>query len=913
MWAMGHPLVGRERELARVTELVEVPGQPAAMVLEGEPGIGKTSLWEAGLEIGADHGLRVLSARASEAETGLPFGAIIDLLDDVTGEELGSLPPPQRHALEVALYRAEPTGTPPEAQAIWLGVLGALRALAAQGSLLVAIDDVQWIDPASDEALAYVARRLEDEPVSLLLSRRPGERTTLEAALAGQMQHVEVHPMSLGATRHMLAERLGLRLPHHVLRRVVDATLGNPFFELEVGRVLASRNPDTLGEDVPVPDHVEDLVGLRIADLDPSVRRVLLAIALDADLRAGQLRQLDGVDLELAAQEGVVVAEEGRVRAAHPLLAAAAKRQATDEECQDLHRALAGVVTTEQRQVLHLVKATPSMDEDLAARAAASARVADGRGSPRLAVDLGTHAVRLTPSGSPEAVSRLLALGRQLIVAGERQRVTDLLADRVDDLTDPASRVAAHLLLMQGVVRGNDDIRAHLDAALEAAGDDPALRAQVLVEMAENDAVVRVEQVARAELRAEEALAAGVQGDAHRHALTALTWTRALRGRPVDDLCATYRRLPGEHVTVSQRPERIAAQRAVWRGEIEAARELLTELRTEAEDRGQPSSFALVRLHLCELELRVGEATRTQQLLDDWGASADNRLLNWPMYERCHALLAAVRGDSEVASEWAATALARGEATGVRWDWLETQRALGMVALLAKDAAAAVGHLGAVWDHTEREGVTDPGAFPVAPDLVEALVAAGGVPRAGAVTDRLAALAEEQDHPWARVSAQRGAATIALAAEYDEPAAESLADAAAAYGGLGLRFEEARSLLALGRARRRARQWGGARETLEHAAAAFDAIGSSGWAAEARSDLSRVGARRPTKGVLTATERRVAALAVDGLSNKEIARALVVTVNTVEFHLRNVYAKLGVRSRMQLATRVQEEGVDLGA
>ena len=102
---MGASLVGRERELALVTELVETSARPAALVLEGEPGIGKTSLWEAGLAIGADHGRRVLSARASEAETGLPFGAIIDLLDGVTGEELASLPPPQRHAIEVALFR----------------------------------------------------------------------------------------------------------------------------------------------------------------------------------------------------------------------------------------------------------------------------------------------------------------------------------------------------------------------------------------------------------------------------------------------------------------------------------------------------------------------------------------------------------------------------------------------------------------------------------------------------------------------------------------------------------------------------------------------------------------------------------------------------------------------------------------
>jgi len=911
-------LVGRERELGEIAGLLSGEGaHPAVLVLEGEAGIGKTSLWEAGLALGAEHGRRVLSARASEAETGLPFAAVIDLLDGVAEEDLAALPPPQRHALNVALYREEPVGPPSEPQAIWLGLLSALRSLASGGELLVAIDDVQWLDRASDDALAYAVRRLVDEPVRFLLARRPGEPSALEDAVPGEgLRQVPVLPISLGATRHLLADRLGLRLPHHLLRRVVDTTLGNPFFTLEVGRVLAERDPGTLGEDVPVPEHVEDLVGLRIADLTDEVRRVLLALALDGDLRTEQLRLLAGAEgLERALEEGVVVVDGERVRPSHPLLAAAAKRHATDDESRDLHRALAGVVTHEQRQVLHLAVATTTDDEDLASRAAAAAAEAAARGATRLAVDLETHAVRLTHPDSSASAPRLIDLGRYLLVAGERQRVTDLLGARVASLPDPTSRVAAHLLLMQGVVRHNDDIRAHLETALEEAGDDHDLRAQVLVELAENDAVVRVELIARAELRAAEAVTSGGRRtDAHRHAITALAWTRALRGSPVADLSETYRALPGEHITVSQRPERVDGQRLVWRGEVEAARQLLTTLRTEAEERGQPSSYALVRLHLCELELRIGDTNQAESLLDDWGASADNELLNWPMYERCHALLAAGRGDLDGARHWAGTALARADASGVRWDWLEAQRALGLAALLEKDGTAAVEHLGAVWDHTEREGVEDPGAFPVAPDLVEALVNTGDLDRAQAITTRLADLGRAQAHPWAVVGAQRCAATIALAPAYDDASAGALEEAARSYRDLGLAFDEARTLLTLGRGRRRARQWGGARETLERAAAAFDAIGSSGWAAEARSELSRVGARRPTSpGLLTVTERRVAALAVDGLSNKEIARSLVVTVNTVEFHLRNVYAKLGIRSRMHLAARLQEMGVDLGA
>ena len=911
------PLVARERELGEISELLARKDvRPAALVLEGEPGIGKTSLWETGMALGHRQGLRVLWTRASEAEAGLPFAAVIDLLDVVTDDELDPLPPPQLHALKVALYREDPIGHPAHPQAISLGLLSALRVLAADGPLFVAIDDVQWLDRASDEALAYVVRRLGADQVTFLLARRPGRRSALEDAFPrDRLRRVIVEPTSLGATRHILAARLGLRLPHHLLRRVYDTTLGNPLFALEVGRVLASQDPGSLGEDVPVPDHVEDLLGLRVTDLEPAVRRVLLALALDADLRVVQLRQLSGADaLERAREEGVVVIEGERVRASHPLLAAAAKRHATADERRDLHRALADVVANEQRRALHLALATPGEDDDLAVRLAAAADLAAARGTPRLAVELGTHAVRLTPTDGPTYIARMLELGQHLAIAGEKQRLTDLLGGRVASMPDPASRVAAYLLLIQGVVRDNDEIRQFLAEALAEAGDDRHLRAPVLAELAENEAAITVAQIARAEERAVEAVNSLGQDrpDDLRRALAALAWTRALGGRPVDDLAARYQALPDDRFRVSRHPERVAGQRLVWRGEVPEARELLTSLKRRAEERGEPSAYALIRLHLCELELRVGAWGEAQRLLDDWGASTDNALLHWPMYERCRALLAAGRGDSDEARRWGRITLDRVESTGVRWDWLEAKRALGLAALFDKDLTEAVQQFVTVWDHTQSESVEDPGVYPVAPDLVEALVESGDFERARDVTARLVELAQAQDHPWARVGSRRSAALTELAeASYDDAAADELDAAATTYRGLGLVFEEARTLLALGRAQRRARKWGAARDTLERAVSAFDTMGSPGWATDARSELARVGARRPTSpGLLTATELRVAGLAVDGLSNKEIARNLVVTVNTVEFHLRNTYAKLGIRSRVQLAARLHEEGLD---
>jgi DNA-binding CsgD family transcriptional regulator len=275
-------------------------------------------------------------------------------------------------------------------------------------------------------------------------------------------------------------------------------------------------------------------------------------------------------------------------------------------------------------------------------------------------------------------------------------------------------------------------------------------------------------------------------------------------------------------------------------------------------------------------------------------------------YQRLRALLAAGRGLPAEAEEWALPALA--EATAGRYGWQvnEAVRARGIAALLARDPARAVERLGAVWERTQREGVDDPGVFPAAPDLVEALVELGRHDEAQAVTDRLRELAEQQEHPWGLATAKRCDALVRLASPtYNEAAASELAEAAADYGELGLRFDRARSLLALGRAQRRLRKWGAARGSLEQAVSAFEEIGSAGWAEQTRAELARVsGRRRKAAGELTEAERRVVELAVEGLSNKEIARALFVTVPTVETHLSHVYAKLGVRSRAQLAGRL---------
>jgi len=901
--------VGRESEVAALEAFLRRDETPRAFVLAGGAGIGKTTLWETGVALAKAQGLRVLSARPTDAEAQFSFGALVDLLDEVDTNALKELPAPQRHALDVALLRAESTGEPPEPQTIAVALLNALRALTARGPVLVAVDDVQWLDPSSAAALTFAARRLGGEAATFLLSKRSGHPSDLVQALGPNLDELEVGPLSLGAMRSLLAERHGLSLSRHRLRRLVEATLGNPLFALEVGRTMAEQGASATDEELPVPDAVEDLLGVRVAGLPATERRLLLAIALSADLRTSQLVAIaDAATVDDAVDKGLLVVDGERVRASHPLLAAAARKHSRPSARRQLHLELADVVADEELRALHLALATDGFDAELGETVAAAATAASFRGARREAVELAEHALRLTPPEAAEHGDRLVELAEHVALpGGNAQRVTDLLSGEVDSLPTSALRARAWWLRVCGVLTHDDDIERYLERAL-AECDDPAMRVTLLAELGGNEAVTRVRRIRAVESWMVEALPAGKSAgpEAERNALYTLAWARSLRGGAIDDLCARFQSVSSGAAMVTSSPQRVAGQRHVWRGELEQARTLLTAERARADEQGEAGSYALLRLHLCELELRAGDWEAAGGLLEEWAEPSERELLPWPMYERCRALHAAGLGLRDEAARLANDAIERSEASGVGWDLLESLRARGITALLAHEPERAAESLRTVWEHTQREGVDEPGVFPVAPELVEALVELGEHDEALAVTTRLRKLSEEQAHPWGLATAKRCAALIELRdpAAY-EGAARELVDAAGAYGELGLRFDRARSLRSLGRAERRLKKWAAARRSLEQAAEAFDELGSTGWAEEVRAELERVGGRRPQReSELTPAERRVVELAANGASNKEIAQALFVSVHTVETHLTHSYAKLGVRSRAQLASRL---------
>ena len=895
-------LIGRESELAAVHTFLDGSGGSRALVVAGEPGIGKTALWSAAIDAAAERGYRVLSARASDAEAQMSFAALVDLLDGVDLGGLG-LPAPQLHALQVALLREAPEGGGPESHAIGVGLLTTLRSLAAHDPILVALDDSQWIDAASATALVFAARRLEREPIMFVAASRPEPRSRLEDALGrDRLEQLPIGPLSLGGVRRLLWERLGLSLPRPALRRIVDTTLGNPLFVLELGRSLAEHGVPGIGEELQVPETLDGLLGARVESLAEPVRRSLLAVALSADLTPRQLAAIvDAEDLEAGVEAGVLVMDGDRIRAWHPLLAAVATARSNPSERRSLHLDLAALTQNPELRARHLALARDRPDEDLAAEVAAAALAATARGAWQGAAELGEHALRLTPADSPERPKRAFYVCLMLGMVGERERLKRILTKEVEALPPGPDR-ARLLLVMPAVVGSNDEICRYFERALEESRTDPALQAAVLGNLSFNATAIRVAQVREAERWAEEALPASrADHEIERSVLYALASARALRGRPLDDICERFREITGAASYVLGSPERIAGARLVWRGELDRARRVLSQLLALSDEGGDVLGYAHMRLHMCELELRSGAWDSVDRLLEEWAVPTEREVLGWPAFERCQGLLALGRGDASEAKRWAAEELARGEAVSVPFHELEALRITGCAELLAHDPTGAAVNLRTVWEHTEREGVEEPGALPVAPDLVEALVELGEREEAGAVARRLRDLSEQQDHPWGLATSARCEAHVLLTAGYNEAAALGLEHAAEAYAALGLRFDRARSLLLLGRAERRHRKWGAARRSLERAEAAFDEMGSAGWVEETRAELARVGARRPAPaGRLTPAERRVVELAREGLGNKEIAQTLFVSVKTVEKHLSHAYAKLGVRSRAQL-------------
>ena len=344
-------VVGREHELEIMRSFCTDRNQPGAVLLEGDAGIGKTVLWEAGLAIASAAGHTVLRCRPAAAEAQLSFAALADLLVDVLDEALPALAAPQRRALEVALLLDDAEGSPPDVRALAGAFLGVLRHASSSASVLVAIDDVQWLDEPSRTVLEFAVRRLGVEPVGVLASRRGtgGEPPLgLGQALAPErLQQLALAPLSMGALHRLVQTRLGMALSRPVLRRLHAESGGNPFYALEIGRALQRRgSAPRSDEPLPVPPTLRQLVQERVAALPDRVRRLLELVAALYDRRIDRVHELahgEGLDgaIDQAIAAGVLTVADDSVQFSHPLLAAGVYAGMGPERRRDVHRQLA--------------------------------------------------------------------------------------------------------------------------------------------------------------------------------------------------------------------------------------------------------------------------------------------------------------------------------------------------------------------------------------------------------------------------------------------------------------------------------------------------------------------------------------------------------------------------------------------
>jgi DNA-binding CsgD family transcriptional regulator len=907
-------VVGRERELSDLPRALDavVADGPRALVVRGEAGIGKTTIWRAVLAVASARSMRILRCAPGELEIRLAYAALGDLLQPVLAEEGGALPAPQRRALEVALSLSDPAGAPPDQRAVAAAALAVVCQLAERGGALVlAVDDAQWLDTASQRVLSYVSRRLANLPVVLVVTMRGGEEVVplgLDRALGGErLETVDVGPMTIEALGRLLHLRLGVALPRARLLEVHAASGGNPFFALEIVRAL-ERHPVAAGEPLPVPASLRDLVADRLAGLPAGVRSTLLVVAslADPDLELLRAATPDAdADVEAAVVAGVVDVEGGHVRFAHPLLASAVSAEAPPAARRDVHRRLAEVVGDSQQRARHLALGTVRPDARVAAILEEAARRAGLRAAPDTAAILAREAARLTPPARErERLERLLAAGEYHGLAGDPGQARTLLEDVIARAGAGNLRARAiHAKARAGF--GTEDYRASvtlLERALPDA-EDPALRVLILTDasaaLVQAGELRRGQASARASLQLAERL--GTPGPLV-GALTNVAMADFLLGDGVRaDYLQRAMAIGGEgDPGTALPPEFLWAALLKWTDRLQDARRRLEALYRGASERHEEHWLPSILYQLGELECWLGNFA----VAADYAARARSAAMHAGQDEEAalylDALTQAHTGNPESARRAATAAAEIAERSGNHRAVIRCLAVLGFLQLSLDDPHGAAVHLTRAVAMTHAVGYREPGILRFEHDAAEALIGAGALDEAERVVARLEAHGRSGERPWAAAAAARARALLRAASGELAEAELLLAEAARGFDGLGQRFEHARALLVLGGVQRRLRKKRTARDTLTAAAEIFDELGADRWGHRAREAIARIGGRAPGPAELSLSERQAAGLAARGYTNREIAEAMFVSIKTVERHLSHVFSKLGVHSRREL-------------
>jgi DNA-binding CsgD family transcriptional regulator len=907
---------GRDEELDTIRSFSSEDG-PAALVLEGEAGIGKTTLWQAAVDAEAAAGRTLLVARPSQAEATLGFSGLTDLFDGAA-EGAADLPEPQAQALSAALLqRADDAGV--DLRALSAAVLGVLRSLVGKQPVTVAIDDIQWLDEATASVLAFAARRLTDEPIHLVVALRTtvarDDSPLLDAAPVNTTR-VSVGPLSSGALHRAITQHLGESLPRPLLLRVHEVSGGNPFYALEVARSLKTRDVAGASAHLELPSNLQSLVQERLRRLPKPVQRAIELAALIADPIVQQLEAVSkeperlAVRLDQAEAAGVIVLDGDHVRFTHPLLAEGAASLIGPRRRLELHAELAAIIDDPEERANHLGLATTDSNATVAATIEEGARVALQRGVPASAAHLYERAAELTLSADDgERFRRTMEAASACAAAGLEARGKQLIENCLKGLPPGLQRSDALFVLCELLADDFPAARRALDEAIENAGEDAA-RLSVLLRERSNFLFVSTGDVDLAlhESRAalEEAQRLG-EVDLTRW-IAEVSFHETIAGRITQGLLegALERDRAADLPILADSPQWVQALRFLYVDRLDDSRALLQEELVEAERHGEEGYFSGLLTHLTEVECRAGNFGAAGEYANEAWARQEQRGEVYQggtaLYAR--ALAAAHTGQVDEARAAAQRGIAISEQIGDSVFEKQSKAVLGFLELSLGDATAADEVLRPLplWlvEHGWDEPSVCPGAWP---NSIEALVVVGELALAREYLDQYRERAERCDCPLALASSARCLGLL-RSAEGDMDGAfvafeQSLVDHRRVPGP----HERGRTLLSYGVALRRAKRRGDARARMEEALAVFDEVGARLWAERARAELARVGGRQRSGNELTPTEEQIARLVAAGASNADVAAELFVSVRTVESNLTRIYGKLGLKSRTELAAQ----------
>ena len=913
-------VVGRDRQLAELRAVLE-PGDrgPTACVVYGPAGIGKTTLWREGLAEVSDRGYRLLTCRPAESEAGLSFAGLRDLLDGVPEEVLAGLHEPQRHAIEVALLRRDPDEPPLKPLAVAVALLRIVRALAVDAPVVLAADDAQWLDPATSQAIEYVARRLGPEPVCLLATVRSDREPVSPFGLAQALPpdriiRIGLGGLSLGALHSLIHTRTDLTLSRPVLRRVEQASGGNPFFALEIAHALVQSGGQAgAGEPLPLPDKVSDLLVGRIQRLPAEAREVLDVVAALArptvDLVVAALGEQVGLDgLDRAERDGVVEVDGNQVRLVHPLFGAAART--SQVSLRRLHARLADLVDNAEERAWHLALSSENRDEQVADALEAGAAEAQSRGALTSAAQLWELAALRTLAGDTTRYApRMAAAGRALFRAGDTRRAWSLLDKAASQL--PAGPDHARVLLeLSHVVFHEGATQQAVGLCKQASAEAPESRLMQI------EAGLRQTWYGTHDLADEQrAIKATLQlltdedADADPD-LAACVWLTAVdvsffTGQGIDrDLLERGRKVLNPGSTSWAGTWAMMTWRSLAKhlaDPVDARAGYADEF---AANVGDEVATGTSLMHLAEIDCWLGDWQRAsheaRQSMEIMQQSGSRRWRGFVLY--AHGLILAHLGELDAAQAAADEGLTLASEFDDPWVTALHLVVLGFVAICRDDASEADRQLSRADEIMQAAGVGEPARHRFHGDHVEAVVASGDLDRAAGLVDRLERRVAIAPYPWLVAVTARSGAILAMAQGDLDAASVAFGKALAVHATLPMPFERARTLLWQGRLLRRRKEKLQARVVLADAEKIFADLGAPVWAERAAAELRRLGLQRGSVGELTPTEERVARLVAGGLTNKEVAAAAFVTVKTVEANLSRIYRKLGIHSRRELMT-----------